>query len=554
MQVPAEPVGGVTTAARQSRRSRAPVHTLERLVAYVPDVRRLPGAAAARARLDGAAGTGFATLLRDQRRGWAQQWRDADVEIPDDPPLQQAVRFALFHLLSSAAGSGEAAVGARGLTGPGYRGHVFWDADVFVLPALTATAPAKARAMLEYRIRRLRAARAFAAASGRRGARFPWESARDGSDATPHTGVLGGSAVPILTGDLQEHVVADVAWAAWHYATWTGDDAFLRDAGYPLLMETARYWASRVSRDASGRSHIDRVIGPDEYHVGVDDNAFTNGMARWNLLRAAELAETSLRDRDRREAARFRDVAGSLVDGYDADTGLYEQFAGYLQLQPLVLSDVAEAPVAVDLLLGVDRTAATQLIKQPDVLMLHHLVPEAVVAGSLEPNLDYYGPRTAHGSSLSPAVHAALCARAGRTTEAVEHLRRAARLDLDDDTGATASGLHLAAMGGVWQALAFGLLGLRWEGSALWVDPRLPDEWTSFTLRCRMRGARVVVRLRGDVVDVTSDRALPMGGPDSPPVETERLTVPRSRAGGAVLTGPLRGPKALRNATSGDYT
>jgi trehalose/maltose hydrolase-like predicted phosphorylase len=242
------------------------------------------------------------------------------------------------------------------------------------------------------------------------------------------------------------------------------------------------------------------------------------------------------------------------VDGYDADTGLYEQFAGYLQLQPLVLSDVAEAPVAVDLLLGVDRTAATQLIKQPDVLMLHHLVPEAVVAGSLEPNLDYYGPRTAHGSSLSPAVHAALCARAGRTTEAVEHLRRAARLDLDDDTGATASGLHLATMGGVWQALASGLLGLRWEGSALWVDPRLPDEWTSFTLRCRMRGARVVVRLRGDVVDVTSDRALPMGGPDSPPVETERLTVPRSRAGGAVLTGPLRGPKALRNATSGDYT
>jgi trehalose/maltose hydrolase-like predicted phosphorylase len=542
MQVPAEPVGGVTTAARQSRRSMAPIRTLERLAAYVPDSRRLPGAAAARAKLDSTAAAGFATLLRGQRQRWAERWRDADVEIPDDPELQQAVRFALFHLLSSAASSGEAAVGARGLTGPGYRGHVFWDADVFVLPALTAVAPAKARAMLEYRVRRLRTARAFAAASGRRGARFPWESARDGSDATPHTGVLAGSAVPILTGDLQQHVVADVAWAAWHYAAWTGDEAFLRDAGYPLLMETARYWVSRVRLDQSGRSHIDRVIGPDEYHVGVDDNAFTNGMARWNLLRAAELAEGSTSGRDRSEADQFRDVAESIVDGYDPETGLYEQFAGYLQLQPLVLTDVARAPVAVDLLLGVERTAATQLIKQPDVLMLHHLVPQAVAAGSLEPNLDYYGPRTAHGSSLSPAIHASLCARAGRTTEALEHLHRAARIDLDDDTGATASGLHLATMGGVWHALAFGLLGLRWDGSGLRVDPRMPDEWTTFRLTCRIRRARVVVRLVGDVVDVTSDRALPMAGRGAPFVETQRLTVPRCRQDAAAGKRPPRRP------------
>jgi trehalose/maltose hydrolase-like predicted phosphorylase len=250
-------------------------------------------------------------------------------------------------------------------------------------------------------------------------------------------------------------------------------------------------------------------------------------MARWNLLRAAELAERSPREGDRREARRLRAVADSLVDGYDPGTGLYEQFAGYWQLQPMVLADVATPPVAADLLLGVERTAASQLIKQPDVLMLHHLVPEAVAAGSLEPNLDFYGPRTAHGSSLSPAVHASLCARAGRTTEALEYLRRAARIDLDDDTGAAASGLHLAAMGGVWQAIAFGLLGLRWEGAGLRVDPRMPGEWTAFTLRCRIRQARVVVRLAGDVVEVTSDSALPMAGPGAPFVQTQLLIVPR---------------------------
>ena len=199
-------------------------------------------------------------------------------------------------------------------------------------------------------------------------------------------------------------------------------------------VETARYWASRVRIDANGRAHIYGVIGPDEYHEPVDDNAFTNGMARWNLRRAAAVTGDA-------EAADWLRLADVLVDGYDPATRRYEQFAGYFGLEPLIVADVApRRPVAADLLLGRDRVRASQVLKQADVLMLHYLVPDEVRPDSLEPNLDFYEPRTAHGSSLSPAVHAALLARAGRMTDALTALRIAARIDLDDLTGTTASG------------------------------------------------------------------------------------------------------------------
>ena len=198
----------------------------------------------------------------------------------------------MFHLLSTATETGEAAVGASGLTGDAYAGHVFWDADIFVLPVLAAIRPTAARAMLEYRIRRLPAARAAALSLGLRGARFPWESAGDGSDVTPRQ-VLGrhGEVIPIATGPHEEHIVADVAWSAARYAAWTGDSAFLDGAGRDLLVDTARYWASRIRTDNEGHSHLFGVEGPDEYHGVVDDNAYTNVMARWNLSEGAKLLD-----------------------------------------------------------------------------------------------------------------------------------------------------------------------------------------------------------------------------------------------------------------------
>ena len=336
--------------------------------------------------LEQAEALGFDALLAEHRCAWAQMWEDADVVIEGDhddvSQDQLAARFAVFHLLAAAAPVGEAAVGARGLTGQAYEGHVFWDADVFVLPALAAIRPAAARAMLEYRIRRLPAARELAKAHGLAGARFPWESAGDGRDVTPsHVRGPHGNMIPIATGAHEEHIVADVAWAAAHYAAWTGDTKFLAGTGRDLVVETARYWASRIRRDAAGRGHLDQLMGPDEYHQLVDDNAYTNVMARWNLRRgAAVLTQTK---GDPEEAETWRALADCLVDGWDPERGLYEQFAGYFDLEPLLMSQIGAPPLAVDMVLGSERVAGSQLIKQADVLMLYHLLPDEVVPDSL---------------------------------------------------------------------------------------------------------------------------------------------------------------------------
>jgi trehalose/maltose hydrolase-like predicted phosphorylase len=502
--------GGVAAAANETR-VRATSARFDRIGAYVSDPEQVPQPDRAVKKLLAAQRVGFERLLHEQRGAWGNRWDDADIRIEGDPELQRDVRFALFHLLASAGEAGESALGARGATGVGYRGHVFWDTDVFVLPFLAATRPAAARALLEYRVRRLPAARKAARRLQRAGARFPWESARTGRDVTPsHAHLRSGELVPILTGELEEHIVADVAWAAACYVDWTGDEEFRDGPGLDLLRETARYWASRIRVDDDGSGHIDGVIGPDEYHEAVDDNAFTNVMARWNLRRAAEAAAaTGGSATDEAEVARWLSLADGLADRYDPSTGIYEQFAGFHALAPLVIAEVAPGrPVAASLLLGDERVAGAQVLKQADVLMLHHLVPEEVAPGSLQPNLDYYEPRTAHGSSLSLGIHAGLMARAGHPERAVDWLRTVARLDLDDITQTSAAGVHLAAMGSTWQALVFGFAGLRPDGDALRIEPRLPAGWESLVIPVRFRGARVRLEIQRDALSVRTDRPL----------------------------------------------
>jgi len=502
--------GGICVGARDWQQVSGGCRVVERVAAWVADARQLPDWDTTAARLAELAAVGFDRLAAEHREAWAQRWSDANVLIDGDPDSELAARFALFHLLAGAPDRGEAAVGARGLTGPAYGGHVFWDADVYVLPALAAVRPGAARAMLEYRIRRLPAARAAARAQGLRGARFPWESAHDGTDVTPrHIQGRHGELIPIRTGQQEEHVVADVAWAACEYEAWTGDNAFLAGPGRDLVVDTARYWASRIRADSGGHGHLFGLMGPDEYHEVVDDNAFTNVMARWNLRRAAQLVEQT--GGDAAEAAEWRQLAEGLVDGWDPARGLYEQFAGYWDLEPLLVTAFAEPPVAADVLLGPERVQGSQLIKQADVLMLHHLVPGEVRPGSLAANLAFYDPRTAHGSSLSPAIHAALFARAGQPDRALELFRVAARLDLDDLTGTTAGGLHLATMGGVWQALAYGFLGLRPNGDVLEVDPCLPASWEALSLRLHVGGRAIGVRADHHTVAISCEEPISVG-------------------------------------------
>ena len=501
VRVPVGP-GGLCAAVREQVEPSG----VERIGAYITDPAMLPAASTAAREVRVAADAGFERLLREHRAAWARRWVTADIEIHGDDELQIATRFALFHLMGSAASEGEAAVGARGLSGEGYRGHVFWDTDVFVLPFLAATHPAAARAVLEYRIRRMPAAIAAAREMNLDGARFPWESAGDGRDVTPRSvHDRSGRLVRIRTGECEEHIVADIAWAACTYVDWTNDQEFAAGAGLNILIETARYWVSRVRIDNHSDAHIYGVIGPDEYHEPVDDNAFTNLMARWNLRRAADAVDRYGGGAEQ-ERARWLHIANTLVDGFRPDIGVHEEFAGFFKLEPLVIADIApHRPVAADLLLGHERVSNAQVVKQADVLMAHHLIPDDMPAGSLGTDLAYYEPRTAHGSTLSPAIHAALMARAGRLGRAVQALKLAAMVDLDDVTNTTGGGLHIATMGGLWQALVFGFAGVTPHPSGLTVSPRLPEQWEQLSVRLQFRGVPVRIAISHDGVDVQSD-------------------------------------------------
>ena len=232
--------------------------------------------------------------------------------IEGDDESQRALRFAVYHLTSAANPEDDrVSIGARALTGDAYLGHVFWDTEIYLLPFYTAVWPEAARALLMYRFHTLPGARAKAAHFGFKGALYAWESADTGTETTPERVVVSdGTVVDILTGQMEHHISADVAYAVWQYWRATGDDDFFLRAGAEILLETARFWASRAVAEADGRRHIRHVIGPDEYHEDVDDNAFTNVMARWNIARALEAVDL-LQARWPDHAAALRREAGA---------------------------------------------------------------------------------------------------------------------------------------------------------------------------------------------------------------------------------------------------
>lgn len=435
-------------------------------------------------------GQRFDALLAEHEAAAARFWDRADIRVPGRPAVEQALRFGSYHLRLPAADDPRVSIGARALTGRAYEGHVFWDTEIFMLPFHLHTDPARARNLLMFRHATLDGARRRALASGQRGACYAWESNIAGDDVTPTAIVLksSGKRIPVFTGRQQIHVTADVAYAVWRYWEATQDEDFIAGPGAQILFETARFWSSRVERGAQGRLHIRTVVGPDEYHHDVDDNAYTNWMARFNLERAAALAQRL--GRCEAEAQEWQGVAAELHCPAPGADGVIEQFDGFFALEdhPLQPGERLKAPVAR--LFDWEQINRMKVVKQADVLMLPLLFPDAFSDEVVEANYRYYEPLTDHGSSLSPGVHAAIAARLGLVDQAQRYWQESLWLDLSNAMDNSALGIHAAAMGATWQALVFGWLGVRFGEAGPIVDPRAAQRlpWRSVALELAWRG------------------------------------------------------------------
>ena len=441
-------------------------------------------------------GTAFGEVGAASAAAWEEKWSTSEIEVDGDPDSQLALRFAAWSLAGAVSSTDPgSAAGARLLSGFGYRHHVFWDTDLFIIPYLTVTRPDAARNHIAYRHRGLPGARRKAEHYGRVGAFFAWESADTGDEVTPEWGSDGGERVRIWTGELEEHIVADIAWAIDHYADWTGDEDCLLDEGAEIILDGARYWAGRfeVEDDAA---HLRGVIGPDEYHTKVDDNLFTNAMAAWQLRKAASLIDNlsarhpgrarQLLDRlgiDAEVAESWRSVAGR-VALHRNSTGVWEQHRGFFELEPIDLGRFQPRNSAMYDIIGEKGVERSQVVKQADVVMAMALLGETLGDVAVQrANWDYYWPRTDHGSSLSLGIHSLLASRLGLRSEAFEAFRRAAAIDLADSMGNGQAGIHAATQGGLLQAALFGFAGVHVEDDEVRVASRLPDHWEGLRLQ-----------------------------------------------------------------------
>lgn len=452
---------------------------------------------------------GFDVLFRDHARAFRKQWDTSDIVVQGSMEIQRALRFNIYHLLICAPRhGGEASIGAKTLSGEGYRGHIFWDTETFMLPFFIYTQPQAAKNMLLYRYERLDAARRIARSQGHRGVQFPWESADTGEECTPAWAKnFDGRPIRVRTGELEHHIVADIAYATFQYYLVTGDQAFMLRYGHEILFEAARFWASRVSFNRRKKTYdIRHVIGPDEFHEDVHNNAYTNLMARWTLSTAQEM----VRHLRRRHPMPFRALSrkiglkekecrhwGKVAAGimiHVRNDRIIEQFDGYFRKKWVRNTNIdknglPDIPVGFDL----RHISKTQFVKQADVVLLFHMFPELFSMDAKRQNYEFYMNRTLHKSSLSPSVHAIVGNDVKDHARAFPMFMIALNEDLENMHGNVKEGIHAANLGGVWQAVVNSFAGVRIIRRKLSISPNLPSRIRGLSLSIKWHGA--IIRL-----------------------------------------------------------
>jgi alpha,alpha-trehalose phosphorylase len=433
--------------------------------------------------------TGWDGLVAEQRRYLDEFWAGADVEIDGDTELQQAVRFALFHTLQAGARAEERAIAAKGLTGPGYDGHTFWDTERFVLPVLTYTAPQAAGDALRWRHVTIDLARERASQLGLAGAAFPWRTIR-GQECSGYW----------PAGTAAFHLDGAIADAVCRYLAATGDEQFEVEVGLELLVETARLWRSLGHHDPQGRFRIDGVTGPDEYSAVADNNVYTNLLAQRNLREAADAVARHPRHAaalgaDYEEAATWRDAAEDMVIPWDDALGVHPQSEGFTDHQ--VWDFESTGPEQYPLLLHFPYfdLYRKQVVKQADLVLALHICGDCFTAEQRARDFAYYEALTVRDSSLSACTQAVVAAEVGHLQLAYDYFGEAALIDLHDLAHNTHDGIHIASLAGAWTVAVAGFGGMRDYGGKLTFAPRLPPRLERLAFRLLFRGRRLGVEV-----------------------------------------------------------
>lgn len=459
--------------------------------------------------LKSACNSGYDALQSLSAKAWAVKWDAIDIKIESDDNYNQlAIRFAQYHLLiMTPAHDNRMGIGAKGLSGEGYKGHSFWDTELFMLPFFTFTQPHIARSLLEYRYNTINGARKKARENGYKGAMFPWESAwADDGEVTPVWGAVDintGKSTKIWSGFIEQHITSDISFAIWQYYQVTGDEEFMEKYGYEILLDTGIFWASRLQwNEGEEQYHINEVVGPDEYKEHVNNDAFTNYTAYWcvenaihyyHLLKDGKPGLFSRLNNLLNLDSEIKELEEKLPLIYlpqPDENNIIPQDDTYLTLDEIDLTKYKNQEHVGSLFqdYSLSQVIRMQVSKQASIVMLMYLLEHKFSPEVKKANYAYYEARTLHDSSLSYSTHAILANDLDNRELGYSFYRKAAEIDLGMNMISSDHGIHAAALGGLWQIIVCGFGGIRMVGGKLRIEPKLPKEITKITYPIYWKG------------------------------------------------------------------
>ncbi|MBP1971356.1 alpha,alpha-trehalose phosphorylase [Virgibacillus natechei] len=445
----------------------------------------------------------FEELMSEQKEYLDNFWKLTDVKIDGDKSLQEGIRFNLYQLLQSVGKDPISNIASKGLSGEGYEGHYFWDTEIYMLPVFLMTNPAIAKNLLLHRYSLLNSARERAREMGHEnGALFPWRT------------ITGGESSAFFpAGTAQYHINADIAYSYIQYYLVTRDEEFLKDYMVEVLVETARLWID-TGHFKDGQFRIDDVTGPDEYTCIVNNNYYTNVMAKHNLLWAVKvfrhLKETNKIEElsnqlnlNADEVELWEEAGEKMFLPYDENLGIHAQDDSFLKKARWNLENTNKENFPLLLHYHPLTLYRYQVCKQADTVLGHFLLEDEADIDTIRQSYDYYEAITTHDSSLSYCVFSIMASKLGYEKKAYSYFNKTARLDLENRHGNTKDGLHMANMGGAWLAIVYGFAGLRVKESGLSMHPRLPKQWNALEFHLRFRGRVIQIKMENDIVCYT---------------------------------------------------